>query len=149
MHLEELVREGHCTELVAKKDLFRLDLPHNDAMVISIQVAQDVVDRIHVDEGSATNILQLPVVQYMGMENMISKSTKSLTGFNGATSITVGTIDLDVYSPLVISSHNFMIIDETSPYNGILGRSWISKIDAITFAAHQKIHYPIPKGDIR
>ncbi|CAL2227394.1 unnamed protein product [Prunus armeniaca] len=37
-----------------------------------------------------------------------------------------------------------MVIDEVSLYNGILGRPWISKIEAITSAIHQKICYPIP-----
>ncbi|CAL8993981.1 unnamed protein product [Prunus brigantina] len=206
-HLEELVREGHCTEFIAKqaiqqiedrdtakeppqkvirintiladseeswltskekkrkikqatmisqvstdlplaeddpvigfqkKDLIGLDLPHNDALVISIQIAQAMVDRIHADEGSAANILQLAVIQQMGLETKINKSAKSLTGFNGATTITVGTIELDVYAPPVISSQMFMVIDEVSPYNGILGRPWISKINAITSATHQK-----------
>ncbi|XP_021829849.1 uncharacterized protein LOC110770076 [Prunus avium] len=121
-HLEELVREGHCTEFIAKqviqriedcdtaneppqkvirintilanseesgltnkekkrnikqaivisqistdfppaeddpvigfqkKDLIGLDMPHNNALVISIQITQAMVDRIHADEGSA------------------------------------------------------------------------------------------------
>ncbi|BBH06559.1 NAC domain containing protein 50 [Prunus dulcis] len=41
-----------------------------------------------------------------------------------------------------------MVINEISPYNGILGRPWISKIEAITSALHQKIRYPIPGGGI-
>ncbi|CAL2247864.1 unnamed protein product [Prunus armeniaca] len=41
-----------------------------------------------------------------------------------------------------------MVIDEVSPYNCILGRPWISKINAITSATHQKIRYPIPWGGI-
>ncbi|CAL8168199.1 unnamed protein product [Prunus armeniaca] len=127
-----------------KKDLISLDLPHNDALVISIQIAQAMVDRIHVDEGSAANIQQLAVIQQMGLETKINKSAKSLTGFNGTTTVTVGTIDLDVYSPTVISSQTFMVIDEVSPYNGILCRPWIAKINAITSATHQKIRYPIP-----
>ncbi|CAL8990540.1 unnamed protein product [Prunus brigantina] len=131
-----------------KKDLIGLDLPHNDALVISIQIAQAMVDRIHADEGSAANILQLAVIQQMGLETKINKSTKSLTGFNGATTVTVGTIELDVYAPPVISSQMFMVIDEVSPYNGILGRPWISRINAITSATHQKIRYPIPGGGI-
>ncbi|CAL2261342.1 unnamed protein product [Prunus armeniaca] len=217
-HLEELVREGHCTEFVAKKaiqqiedrdvaakeppqkvirintiladsqesglttkerkrkiaqatyvsqvttgvpavgdtpiigfqkkDLIGLDLPHNDALVIYIQIEQAVIERVHVDEGSAANILQLSVIQQMGFEPKISKLARSLTGFNGATSITVGTIDLDVHSPPVVCSQTFMVIDEVSPYNGILGRPWISKIEAITSALHQKIRYPIPGGGI-
>ena len=41
-----------------------------------------------------------------------------------------------------------MVIDEVSPYNGILGRPWIGKINAITSATHQKIRYPVPGGGI-
>ncbi|CAL8153381.1 unnamed protein product [Prunus armeniaca] len=84
----------------------------------------------------------------MGLETKINKTAKSLTGFNGATTVTVGTIDLNVYSPPVISSQTFMVIDEVSLYNGILGRPWISKINAINFTTHQKIRYPIPRGGI-
>ncbi|CAL8175793.1 unnamed protein product [Prunus armeniaca] len=131
-----------------KKDLIGLDMPHNDAIVISIKIAQAMVDRIYADEGIATNILQLAVIQQMSLETKINKSAKSPTGFNGATTVTVGTIDLDVYSPLVISSQTFMVIDEASPYNGILGRPWIIKINAITSAIHQKIRYPILGGSV-
>ncbi|XP_034212769.1 uncharacterized protein LOC117625293 [Prunus dulcis] len=130
------------------KDLIGLDLQRNDALVISIQMAQAMIDRIHADEGSAANILQLAVIQQMGLEAKINKSAKSLTGFNGATTVTVGMIDLDVYSPPVISSQTFMVIDKVSPYNGILGKPWIGKINAITSATHQKISYPVPEGGI-
>ncbi|CAL2239102.1 unnamed protein product [Prunus armeniaca] len=84
----------------------------------------------------------------MGLKTKINKSAKSLTGFNGSTTVTVGTIDLGFYYPPVISSQTFMVIDEASPYNGILGRPWISKINAVTSATHQKIRYPIPGGSI-
>ncbi|XP_021808476.1 uncharacterized protein LOC110752181 [Prunus avium] len=132
-----------------KKDLIGLDLPYNDALVICIQIEQAMIERVHVDEGSAANIPQLSVIQQMGLEPKISKLAKSLTSFNGATSITIGTIDLDVHSPPVVYSQTFMVIDEVSPYNGILGRPWISNIEAITSALHQKIRYPIPGGGIR
>ncbi|XP_021807300.1 uncharacterized protein LOC110751173 [Prunus avium] len=104
-----------------KKDLIGLDLPHNDALVIYIQIEQAVIERVHVDEGSAANILQLSVIQQMGLEPKINKLAKSLIAFNGATSITVGTIDLDIHSHPVVCSQTFMVIDEISPYNGILG----------------------------
>ncbi|XP_034200203.1 uncharacterized protein LOC117615256 [Prunus dulcis] len=117
-----------------KKDVIDLELPHNDALVISIQIAQAMVDRIHADEGNAANILQLVVIQQMGLETRINKSAKSLTGFNGITTVTMGTKDLDVYSPPIISLQTLMVIDKVSPYNGILGRPWIGKINAITSA---------------
>ncbi|XP_034217336.1 uncharacterized protein LOC117628898 [Prunus dulcis] len=104
-----------------KKYLIGLDMPYNDALVISIQIAQAMVDRIHADEGSAANILQLAVIQQMGLEAKINKSARSQT---------------------------FMVINEVSPYNGILDRPWIGKINAITSATHQKIRYPIPGGGV-
>ncbi|XP_020415676.1 uncharacterized protein LOC109948144 [Prunus persica] len=36
-----------------KKDLIRLDLPHNGALVICIQIEEAVIERVYVDEGSA------------------------------------------------------------------------------------------------
>ncbi|XP_021821992.1 uncharacterized protein LOC110763500 [Prunus avium] len=98
-----------------KKDLIDFDLPHNDTLIINIQISQAMVDRIHADEGNASNILQPAVIQQMDLETKINKSAKSLTGFNGATTVIVGTIDLDVYSPPMISSQTFMVIDEVSP----------------------------------
>ncbi|XP_016648276.1 PREDICTED: uncharacterized protein LOC107880702 [Prunus mume] len=107
-----------------------------------------MVDWIQADKGSAANILQLAVIQQMGLETMINKIVKSLTGLNGAMTVTVGTINLDIYSPPVISSQTFIVINEVSPYNGILGRPWIDKINAVTSATHQKIQYLIPGGGI-
>ncbi|CAL2277670.1 unnamed protein product [Prunus armeniaca] len=82
---------------------------------------------IYVDEGNVAIILQLSVVQHMSMETKINKSARSLTGFNGVTSVIVDMIDLDVYFPSVISLQTFMIIDEVSPYNGILGRPGLAR----------------------
>lgn len=123
--------------------MIRLDLSHNDAFIISIQIAQAVIDQI-VDECNASNVMQLSIVQQMSMLTKINKSTKSLTGFNDATSVTMGIIDLDVYSSLVISLQTFMIINEVFSYNGILGRPWIGKINPITSATYQKIRYQSP-----
>ncbi|CAL9025029.1 unnamed protein product, partial [Prunus brigantina] len=119
-----------------KKDLIGLNMQHNDALIISIQIAQAMVNRIHADEGSAVNILQLVVIHQIGLETKINKLARSLTSFNGATMVTMGTIYLDVYSLPVISWQTFIVIDEASPYNDILGKPLIGKINAITSATH-------------
>ncbi|XP_021833147.1 uncharacterized protein LOC110772965 [Prunus avium] len=80
----------------------------------------------------------------MGLETKINKSARSLTGFNGATTVTVGTIDLDVYSPPLIISQTFMVNDEVSPYKSILNRPWIGKINDVISTTHKKICYLIP-----
>ncbi|CAL9011174.1 unnamed protein product, partial [Prunus brigantina] len=140
--------QGLSLQKKQRKDLIGLDLPHNDALIICIQIGQAMVERVHVDEGSATNIVQLSVVRQMILKPNINKLARSLTGLNGATSITVNTVDLDIYSPLIVCSQAFMVIDEVSPYNGILGQPWISKIDIVASVTHQKILYPISEGKI-
>lgn len=86
------------------KDLIGLDLLHNDALVICIQIEQAVFERVHVDEGIPVNILQLSVIQQMRLEPKINKLTRSLTDFNDAKLITMETINVDIHSPPVICS---------------------------------------------
>ncbi|XP_021808572.1 uncharacterized protein LOC110752264 [Prunus avium] len=159
-HLEELVRDGHCTEFVAKKAIQQIEdrdaaakEPSQKVIRINTILAYSQESGLTTRErkrkiAQATYISQVTTGVPMGLEPKINKLARSLTGFNGATSITVGTIDLDVHSPPVVCLQTFMVIDEVSPYNGILGRPWISKIEAITSALHQKIRYPIPGGEI-
>lgn len=116
--------------------MISLHLPHNDALVFCIQIVQAVIEQIHLNERSVANILQLFVIQQMGLENKITRLAELFTGFSGATSIIVGAIDLDIYSPLVVCNYNFLVINEVSPYNNILGRPWITDIGVVTSAMH-------------
>ncbi|XP_050125694.1 uncharacterized protein LOC126602921 [Malus sylvestris] len=94
------------------------DFPHNDALVISAQLAHTIVHRIMVDNDSSINILQLSIIQKIDLENTIKRKAVVLTGFNELTSIIIGTITLDVTNLLIISSQTFMIISDPSPYTG-------------------------------
>lgn len=120
----------------SKKDLIGLDLPHNDALVICIQIEKTMIERVHVDDGSATNILQLFIIQQMELENKITKLARSLTNFKEAMPMTVGIIKLGICLSPMVCSQDFLVIDELFPYNDILDRPWISMIDAITSAMH-------------
>jgi hypothetical protein len=43
-------------------------MPHNDALVITIMVANHVIHRILVDNGSSTDILNWPVFKQVGID---------------------------------------------------------------------------------
>ncbi|KAM1040669.1 hypothetical protein ACFX2C_029929 [Malus domestica] len=45
-----------------KQDAEGVDFPHDDALVVSVQLAHAIVDRMKVDNGSAINLLQLSVM---------------------------------------------------------------------------------------
>ncbi|XP_070675778.1 uncharacterized protein [Malus domestica] len=131
-----------------EQDAEGVDFPHDDALVVSVQLAHAIVDRMMVDNGSAVNLLQLSVIQKMGLESTIMRREKVLTGFNGHTSTTIGHITLDVKTPPVVSKQTFTIVSDPSPYNGILGRPWLIKLDAVTSVKYKKIRFRIPGGEV-
>ncbi|KAM2376507.1 hypothetical protein ACFX1X_043241 [Malus domestica] len=101
-----------------------------------------------VDNGSVVNLLQLSVIQKMGLESTIIHRADVLTGFNGHTSTAIGHITLDVKTPPVVLKQTFTIVSDPSPYNGILGRPWLIKLDAVTSVKYQKIRFRIPGGGV-
>ncbi|KAM1535884.1 hypothetical protein ACFX1Z_014841 [Malus domestica] len=92
-----------------------------------------------VENGSTVNLLQLSIIQKMGLESTIIRKAEVLTEFNGHTLTAIDHITLDVKTSLVVSKQTFMIVSDPSPYNGILGKPWLIKLDAITSIKYQKI----------
>ncbi|KAM2057968.1 hypothetical protein ACFX16_030598 [Malus domestica] len=74
----------------------------------------------------------------MGLENTIIRRAKVLTRFNGHTLSVIGHITLDVKTPPVVSKQTFTIVSDPSPYNGILRRPWLIKLDAATSVKYKK-----------
>ncbi|XP_050114010.1 uncharacterized protein LOC126592365 [Malus sylvestris] len=120
-----------------------VDFPHDDALVVYVQLAHTIVDRMMVDNGSAVILLQLSVIQKMGLENTIIRRAEVFTGFNGHTSTAISHITLNVKAPPVVSKQTFTIVSDPSPYNGIVGRPWLIKLDAVTSVKYQKIRFRI------
>ena len=131
-----------------EQDTEGVDLPHDDALVVSVQIAHAIIDRMMVDNRSAVNLLQFSVIQKMGLESTITRQAEILTGFNGHTSTVIGQITLDVKTSPVVSKQTFTIVSDPSPYNGILGRPWLIKLDAVTLVKYQKIRFRIPGGGV-
>ncbi|XP_070677796.1 uncharacterized protein [Malus domestica] len=122
-----------------KQDAEGVDFPYDDALVVSVQLAHAIVDRMMVNNGSAVNLLQLSVIQKIGLESTIIRRAEVLTGFNGYTSTAIGHITLNVKTPLVVSKQIFTIVSDPSPCNGILRRLWLIKLDTVTSVKYQKI----------
>ncbi|KAM1642470.1 hypothetical protein ACFX2K_012402 [Malus domestica] len=101
-----------------------------------------------VDNGSAVNLLQLLVIQKIGLESTIICRTEVFTGFNGHTSTAIDHITLDVKTPPVVSEKTFTIVSDPYPYNEILERPWLIKLDAITSVKYKKIRFRIPGREV-
>ncbi|XP_048444802.1 uncharacterized protein LOC103931007 [Pyrus x bretschneideri] len=126
-----------------EQDAEDVDFPHDDTLVVSVQLAYVIVEKMMANNGSAVNLLQLSAIQKMGLESTIIRKTEVLTKLNGHISNAINHITLDVKTSPVVSKQKFTIVSDPSPYNGILGRPWLIKLDAIIFVKYQKIRFRI------
>ncbi|XP_019250898.1 PREDICTED: uncharacterized protein LOC109229801 [Nicotiana attenuata] len=65
-----------------EEDAYRLLLPHNNRLVISINVLDFKIKRVLVDPGSSSNIIQCRVLEQAKLTRSIIPATKILIGFN-------------------------------------------------------------------
>ena len=75
----------------------RVITPHHDALVLTLCINNFDVHRVLVDPGNAADLLQLPAFRQMQVSlDKLSSAGRILSGFNGATALTVGDITLPV-----------------------------------------------------
>ena len=73
----------------------RVITPHHDALLLTLCINNFDVHRVLVNPGSAADLLQLPAFRQIKVPlDKLSSTGRSLSGFNGATTLTVGDIAL-------------------------------------------------------
>ena len=70
------------------------------------------------------------------------------SGFNGATTLTMGDIALPVKARPVTQQVLFSIVEDLGPYNAIIGRTWLHAMKAVPSTYHQTISYLTNAGQI-
>ncbi|XP_070039540.1 uncharacterized protein [Nicotiana tomentosiformis] len=103
-------------------DVDVLLLPHNDALVISLNVLDFQIKRVLVDPGSSANIIQWRVLEKAKLTGSIIPATKLLTGFNLASVATRREILLPTNAGGVTKTALFEVVDGDMGYYIILGR---------------------------
>ncbi|XP_070049524.1 uncharacterized protein [Nicotiana tomentosiformis] len=122
MHNKRL-REDDIT--FTEEDADRLLLPHNDALVISLNMLDYKIKRVLVDPSSSANIIQRRVLEQAKLTGSIIPVTKLLAGFNLASVTTRGEILLLTNAEGVIKITLFKLVDGDIGYNIIMGRPWL------------------------
>ena len=126
--------------------------PHNDAIVVSAPVANNLVRRILLDNGSSTDIIFRSALDRMKLSGMRPTPISTpLFGFSGERVMTEGTIDLPVTFGTpggleVTRIVSFLVVDQPSAYNIIVGRPTLNRLKAITSTYHLMMKFPTEKG---
>ena len=118
------------------EDAERIHHPHDDAIVITLLIADYTTRRVLVDNGSSADILYYPAFQQMRFgRDQLHLVCSPLIGFRGMKVQPVGTITLPVvvglYPQQITREVNFLMVDCSSSYNAIIGRPTLNSWKAI------------------
>ena len=119
---------------------------HDDALVITLMIANCNVKRVLIDAGSSVNIIYLQTVKELNLESQIIQAPTILVFGNGAPDRTVGEISLVTQAVGVNQLIKFQVMDCPSAYNVLLGRPWIHQMRSVPSTLHQSIKFHTPWG---
>ncbi|GKA76185.1 reverse transcriptase domain-containing protein [Tanacetum coccineum] len=121
-------------------------------IVIETEVEGHLIHRMYVDGGSASEVLYEHCFNrlYPKIKNQMVPTTTPLLGFSSEISWPLGQISLMVTlgdeEHSIKALMNFMVVRSPSPYNGIIGRPCLRKIQAVPSTAYGMLKFPVKGG---
>ena len=132
-------------------DLEGCQHPHDDSLLIRAVVANQIVHKVLIDNGSSVDIIFASTFDQMGIgrEKMEPVNTH-LRGFSGDKVLPLGSVQLvlTLGDPpcQATMTIKFLIVEAPSEYNMLLGRPSLNAIRAIPSAYHMVVKFPTEKG---
>ena len=135
----------------SEEDARHLHHPHDDALVVSIQVEDYNMHRVLVNNGSSVDILYYPAFQQMGIDReRLILTNAPLVSFGGTRVLPLGAVTLSIvvgdYPQQITKDVTFLVVDCLSAYNAILGRPTLNLWKAVTSTYHLMIKFPTNYG---
>ncbi|XP_068498083.1 uncharacterized protein [Phaseolus vulgaris] len=128
--------------LFTDEDFQEIDPDHGDPMVITVEIAEYAVMKTLVDQGSSVDILFWDTFKRLHLkEEDIVPFREQIIGFSGERVNTKGYVDL-------MTTFGRGMVDASTSYNVLLGRSSLNKLGAIVSTPHLAMKFPTEKGEI-
>ncbi|GJV44412.1 hypothetical protein Tco_1428948 [Tanacetum coccineum] len=121
-------------------------------MIIEAEIGVHFIHRMYVDGGSASEILYEHCFNRLRQEvkSQMVLTTVPLVGFSAEIIWPMGQISLLVRigdeEHFTSTWMNFMEVRSPSPYNGIIERPGVRRIQAVPSTAHRMLKFPVSGG---
>ncbi|XP_072088059.1 uncharacterized protein [Arachis hypogaea] len=134
-----------------KEDAAGIIPGHDDPMVITIKLANANLHRTLVNQGSSVDILFKSAFNKIGLqEKELRAYPNSLFGLGDAPIQPLGYIPLHTTfgkgTHSRILSIDYIVVDVSSAYNALKGRTTLNQLEAIVSTPHLYMKFPTPEG---
>jgi len=139
--------------LCTDEDFQEIDPDHDDPMVITMEIVEYAVMKTLVDQGSSVDILFWDTFKRLHLrEEDRVPFREQIIGFSGERVSTKGYVDLITTcgrgSKIKKIKIRYLVVDASTSYNVLLGRSSLNKLGAIVSTPHLAMKFLIEKGEI-
>lgn len=122
-----LAQEAEQSPSITEEKALSNHHPHNDALVVIIDIDHVPIHQVLVDGGSSTNILSLKALKAVDWDKeKLKRCAGLLVGFSGERVYPKGSIKLPIKlgqgEASVTRIEEFVVINRPTVYNAILGR---------------------------
>ncbi|XP_059669418.1 uncharacterized protein LOC132314591 [Cornus florida] len=130
-----------------RTDLLRVQIPHEDPLVVSLTVAECLVRRVLIDPGSSANVMSRDTFDWLEIKLDRLKSTGNpLLGFDGKRVEPNGTVEVAVHAAERVLIETFVVVEIHPSYNLLIGRGWIHRVQGVPSTLHQVMRCLGPDG---
>ena len=132
-------------------DLEGCQHPRDDPLVVRAVVANKIVHRVLINNGSSADIIFASAFDKMGIgREKLEPVNTHLWGFSGEKVLPLGSIQLilTLGDPpcQATTTARFLVVDAPSAYNMLLGKPSLNEVKAIPSAYHMMIKFPTING---
>ncbi|KAL0898584.1 hypothetical protein Bca101_082545 [Brassica carinata] len=130
-----------------ENEIAKLDTPHDDALVISLNLGGTIFSRVLVDTGGATNVLSQEAYESMGHPPALNVSEKiPFASLGGCTIQSLETILIHVKTYDLKLETKFAVVQHSVPFDAIMGRIWLHQMKVVPSTYHQCLKFISPTG---
>ena len=111
--------------------------PHDDALVITLQIGGYNMKRVMVDQGSAAKIMYPNLYKGLNLKaEDLTPYSSPLVSFEGKIIIPKSQVRLLVQTGSVVVEVDFIVVDAYSPYTAIVAKPWLHTLGAVSSTLH-------------